>query len=91
MRHSTRRSTEFQHDPNRPQVKRQLGDWHVIRDLLPYLLAYRYRVLFAVGCLLAAKFANLGIPILLKTLIDDLDGHQGVAGALLVVPIGLIA
>ena len=90
MRHSTRRSTEFQHDPDQPVARRQLGDWYVIRDLLPYLLAYRYRVLLAISCLLAAKFANLGIPILLKTLIDDLDAHQSVSSALLVVPLGLI-
>ena len=90
MRHSTRRSTEFQHDPDQPAARRQLGDWYVIRDLLPYLLAYRYRVLLAIACLLAAKFANLGIPILLKTLIDDLDAHKSVSSALLVVPLGLI-
>lgn len=62
----------------------------MIRDLLPYLMAYRYRVLLAISCLLAAKFANLGIPILLKTLIDDLDAHKSVSTALLVVPLGLI-
>jgi ATP-binding cassette subfamily B protein len=90
MRHSTRRSTEFQHDPDQPVARRQLGDWYVIRDLLPYLLAYRYRVLLAISCLLAAKFANLGIPILLKTLIDDLDASKSVSTALLVVPLGLI-
>ena len=90
MRHSTRRSTEFQHDPDQPVARRQLGDWYVIRDLLPYLLAYRYRVLLAISCLLAAKFANLGIPILLMTLIDDLDAHKSVSSALLVVPLGLI-
>jgi ATP-binding cassette subfamily B protein len=90
MRHSARRSTEFKHDPDQPLAKRQLGDWYVIRDLLPYLLAYRYRVLLAISCLLAAKFANLGIPILLKTLIDDLDAHKSVSSALLVVPLGLI-
>jgi ATP-binding cassette subfamily B protein len=90
MRHSTRRSTEFKHDPDQPVARRQVGDWYVIRDLLPYLLAYRYRVLFAIACLLAAKFANLGIPILLKTLIDDLDAHKSVSAALLVVPLGLI-
>jgi ABC-type transport system involved in Fe-S cluster assembly fused permease/ATPase subunit len=90
MRHSTRRSTEFKHDPDQPVARRQVGDWYVIRDLLPYLLAYRYRVLLAISCLLAAKFANLGIPILLKTLIDDLDAHKSVSTALLVVPLGLI-
>ena len=91
MRHSTRRSTEFVHDPDRPAAKRQHGDWGVIRDLLPYLLAYKYRVLLAIGCLVAAKFANLGIPVMLKQIVDTLDVRHNVAGALLVVPIGLVA
>jgi ATP-binding cassette, subfamily B, heavy metal transporter len=91
MRHSTRRSTEFVHDPDQPAPKRQQGDWRVIRDLLPYLLEYKYRVLLAIGCLVAAKFANLGIPVMLKQIVDTLDVRHNVAGALLVVPIGLVA
>ncbi|MEY3672525.1 MAG: hypothetical protein RI904_2182, partial [Pseudomonadota bacterium] len=90
MRHSTRRSTEFKHDPDLPAAKRQRGDWRVIRDLLPYLLEYKYRVLLAIGCLVAAKFANLGIPVMLKQIVDALDVRNNVAGALLVVPIGLV-
>ena len=68
----------------------QKGDWHVIRDLLPYLLEYRFRVAFALSCLVAAKFANLGIPILMKELIDSLDIKAGSPQALLVVPVGII-
>ena len=49
------------------------GDWRVIRDLLPYLLEHKMRVALALSCLIAAKFANLGIPILLKDLIDTLN------------------
>jgi ABC-type transport system involved in Fe-S cluster assembly fused permease/ATPase subunit len=90
MRHSTRRSTEFKHDPDLPAAKRQRGDWRVIRDLLPYLLEYKYRVLVAIGCLVAAKFANLGIPVMLKQIVDALDVRNNVASALLVVPIGLV-
>lgn len=71
-------------------AKRQRGDWRVIRDLLPYLLAYKYRVLLAIGCLVAAKFANLGIPVMLKHIVDTLDVRNNVAGALLVVPLGLV-
>jgi ABC-type transport system involved in Fe-S cluster assembly fused permease/ATPase subunit len=90
MRHSTRRSTEFKHDPDLPAAKRQRGDWRVIRDLLPYLLEYKYRVLLAIGCLVAAKFANLGIPVMLKQIVDALDVRNNDASALLVVPIGLV-
>ncbi len=50
----------------------QRGDWRVIRDLLPYLFEYRYRVIIALSCLVAAKVANLGIPIVMKEWIDSL-------------------
>jgi ATP-binding cassette subfamily B protein len=68
----------------------QRGDWRVIRDLLPYLLEYRFRVVLALTCLIAAKFANLGIPILMKDLIDSLDIKASSPQALLVVPVGII-
>ena len=68
----------------------QKGDWHVIRDLLPYLLEYRFRVAFALSCLIAAKFANLGIPILMKELIDSLNIKASSPQALLVVPVSII-
>ena len=66
------------------------GDWRVIRDLLPYLLEYRYRVIIALSCLVAAKVANLGIPIVMKELIDSLDVKASSPQALLVVPLGVI-
>jgi len=57
--------------------------------LLPYLLAYKWRVAFALLCMVAAKFANLGVPIVLKDMVNALDVNT-MAGALLVVPISLI-
>ena len=85
MRHSSghHRNTQSSNLPQR-------GDWRVIRDLLPYLLEYRFRVVLALTCLIAAKFANLGIPILMKDLIDALDIKASTPQALLVVPIGII-
>ena len=85
MRHSSghHRSTSDSKTPQR-------GDWRVIRDLLPYLLEYRFRVALALTCLIAAKFANLGIPILMKELIDSLDIKASSPQALLVVPVGII-
>ena len=85
MRHSSghHRNTQSSNLPQR-------GDWRVIRDLLPYLLEYRFRVVLALTCLIAAKFANLGIPILMKDLIDALDIKASNPQALLVVPIGII-
>ncbi|MBU3616227.1 ABC transporter ATP-binding protein/permease [Polynucleobacter sp. JS-Polo-80-F4] len=66
------------------------SDWRVIRDLLPYLLEYRFRVLIALSCLVAAKVANLGIPIVMKELIDSLDIKASSPQALLIVPLGII-
>ena len=68
----------------------QGSDWRVIRDLLPYLLEYKFRVAIALTCLVAAKVTNLGIPILMKQLIDALNIKADSPQALLVVPAGLI-
>lgn len=77
-----------QHDtPASPAGHR--ADWQVIRDLIPYLLAYKGRVAIALACMVAGKFANLGVPIILKDLIDSLDVRT-VAATALVVPTGLV-
>ena len=68
----------------------QGSDWKVIRDLIPYLLEYKFRVAIALACLVAAKVTNLGIPILLKRLIDDLNIRADSPQVLLVVPVALI-
>jgi ATP-binding cassette subfamily B protein len=44
----------------------------------------------ALGFLLAAKVANVGVPLLLKELVDSLSIAPGSAAALLVVPVGLL-
>jgi ATP-binding cassette, subfamily B, heavy metal transporter len=48
------------------------SDWGTLKTLLPYLLAYRWRVLIALGCLAAAKLANVAVPISLKAIVDHL-------------------
>jgi len=66
------------------------SDWQTLRKLLPYLWQYRWRVGLAVGFLLAAKVANVSVPVLLKYLVDALDLKPGDARAVLVVPVGLL-
>ncbi len=56
----------------------------------PYLWHYRWRVAAALAFLLAAKLANVGVPVLLKHLVDALDLKAGDPRAVLVVPIGLL-
>ena len=78
------------HDPSADIKPKSKSDWQVIRDLLPYLLEYKFRVALALSCLIAAKVANLGIPILMKDLINDLNIKLDSPQALLVVPASLI-
>jgi ATP-binding cassette, subfamily B, heavy metal transporter len=70
-----------------PPMGAPKGSWAVIKTLLPYLLAYRLRIAIALAALLAAKLANLGVPIILKGIVDHLTLSGAVA---LSVPIGLI-
>jgi ATP-binding cassette subfamily B protein len=62
------------------------GDWKTVRTLLPYLLAYRGRVLFALACLIGAKLANVAVPLVLKQIVDQLTAPQ-----ILVLPLALLA
>jgi ATP-binding cassette, subfamily B, heavy metal transporter len=66
------------------------SDWATLARLLPYLWRYRWRVGAALAFLLAAKAANVGVPVLLKHLVDALSIKPGDAAALLVVPVGLL-
>ncbi|WP_296228172.1 ABCB family ABC transporter ATP-binding protein/permease [Ralstonia sp. UBA689] len=66
------------------------GDWRTIKSLLPYLLAYKWRVGMALSFLIAAKVANLGVPMVMKRLIDSMNVSPSDSRALLVVPVGII-
>src|SRR5512141_2508165 len=69
------------------QANRGRGaDWRVVRQLLPYLLAYKGRVLAALLALVGAKVANVGVPVLLKRIVDSLDQRT----AMLAVPLALL-
>ncbi|MEZ5480401.1 MAG: ABC transporter ATP-binding protein/permease, partial [Thiolinea sp.] len=62
-------------------------DLHNLRSMLPFLLDFRGRVLFALACLVLAKVANVGIPMLLKGIVDGLDKQPG---QVLVLPVILL-
>jgi ABC-type transport system involved in Fe-S cluster assembly fused permease/ATPase subunit len=64
------------------------GDWHTVRTLLPYLLAYKGRVALALSCLIAAKVANVGVPLVLKQVVDSLT--PGSQGQMLALPLALL-
>jgi len=73
-----------------PSSRAERDDWQTLRMLLPYLWAYKGRVLFALGCLVAAKLATVSVPILLKSIVDTLAPAAKSATDLLVVPVALV-
>ena len=63
-------------------------DWQTLKRLIPYLWAYKGRVLFALACLIAAKGANVSVPLIFKQLIDRLTVTPD--QAFIVVPAALL-
>ena len=66
------------------------SDWATLQRLLPYLWQYKWRVAAALVFMVGAKLANVGVPMLLKELVDAMNVKAGSAAALLVVPVGLL-
>ena len=66
------------------------GDWGTLRRLFPYLWGYKWRVITALTLMVGAKVANVGVPLLLKTLVDTMTPQPGQVSAALVVPFALL-
>jgi ATP-binding cassette subfamily B protein len=66
------------------------SDWRTVRRLGPYLWQWRWRVALALAALVAAKLANVGVPLVLKQLVDALDLKPGDPRTLLAVPVALL-
>jgi ATP-binding cassette subfamily B protein len=62
-------------------------EWRVIPLLVPYLWEYRGRVALALAFLVAAKLANVGVPLVMKEVVDRLDPRLAVVA----VPVALLA
>ncbi|MBI1397665.1 MAG: ATP-binding cassette domain-containing protein [Betaproteobacteria bacterium] len=62
------------------------GDWRVLRRLAPYLLEYKARVVIALLFLVTAKLANVGVPLVMKEIVDSLDEVH----AAVVLPVALL-
>ena len=73
--------------PVGPANNEPLHVWTTLKSLLPWLWAYRGRMIAAFGCLLLAKLASVYVPIVFKNMIDALTGTYDVV---LVLPIGLL-
>ena len=66
------------------------SDWATLRKLVPYVWQWRWRVGVALAFLVAAKLANIGVPLVLKQLVDALDLKAGDPRAVLAVPVALL-
>ncbi len=66
------------------------SDRDTLARLWPYLWAYKGRVVLALAFMIGAKVANVGVPLLLKSLVDKLAPNANSAQAMLVVPVGLL-
>jgi len=72
MRRSSRNASDYLYQsPTGPINGRQ-----TLRRLAPYLLQFRGRVLLALSCLIAAKLSNVAVPIVFKTLIDEIGAES---------------
>jgi ATP-binding cassette, subfamily B, heavy metal transporter len=89
-----RRSGEMARSPALPPgvapPPRTHTDWQTLQRLFPYLWRYKLRVVFALVFMIGAKLANVGVPVLLKKLVDAMSFKPGDPAALLVVPIGIL-
>jgi len=77
-----------------PALPRQPGEefsaWATLAKLMPYLWHYRVRVVLALLFMVGAKLANVGVPVLLKELVDAMNLPANTPQALWVVPVGLL-
>ena len=65
-------------------------DWQNIKRLFPYVWDFKGRVLVALACLVLSKIAIVGMPLVLKEIVDALDTGKLQDNALLVLPLGLL-
>ena len=76
--------------PPPPGAASARSEWGVIRTLVPYLWEFKWRVVLALACLIAAKVGNVGVPLVLKHIVDALSIRPTEPGAVLVLPVALL-
>ena len=75
------------HHSSAPVQALRGNEWRSVAVLLPYLWDFRWRVLLALTLLVAAKFANVGVPLVMKEIVDGLDPKFAVVA----MPMALLA
>ena len=91
MRRSGEQSSSHHSATSTPSPHAARSDWATLKRLFPYLWQYKWRVIIALAFMVAAKMANVSVPLLLKELVDTMNPQGGIgANALLVVPAALL-
>ena len=81
-------ATHAHGSPAQPQKQGLNGsEWRVLGTLAPYVWEYRWRIGLALVLLVVAKLANVGVPLVMKQVVDGLDPRI----AVLTVPAALLA
>ena len=73
---------------HQPATGKLKPNWKTASILWPYLWQYRGRVIIGLAFLIAAKLANIGVPILLKSIVDQLQNNP--ENTFVIVPIMLL-
>ena len=76
---------------NTTQLTAPRSDWGTLSRLFPYLWQYKWRVIAALAFMIGAKVANVGVPLLLKQLVDAMNPNLTTGTqTLLIVPAALL-
>ena len=66
-------------------------DWSSLKKLIPFMTEFKGRIALALLCLVGAKMASVGLPFILKYVVDQLNGDTTEQlQALIIVPIALL-
>lgn len=72
-----------------PDAESSQLSWKTLKALWPYLLEYRSRIVIAMLCLIGAKLATVGVPFILKYIVDGLDA-KAAPDLAVALPLGLL-
>jgi len=75
------------HHSSNTREKLRGHEWRTMGVLLPYLMEFKGRVMLALALLVSAKLANVGVPLVMKNIVDGLDPKLAVVA----VPVALLA
>lgn len=76
--------------PSSPSTAAVRSDWGTLQRLFPYLWHYKWRVIAALSFMVGAKVSNVGVPLLLKELVDRMGLRLSDPSALWLVPAALL-